>query len=62
MQRLTQVPSSFVTVLNGMVVVFVVSAAIWKELRERKRRMAAVSESPRPLDETPPTQENAQES
>jgi simple sugar transport system permease protein len=62
MQRMTQVPSSFVTVLNGMVVVFVVSAAIWKELRERKRRMAAVSESPRPLDETPPTQENAQES
>lgn len=62
MQRMTQVPSSFVTVLNGMVVVFVVSAAIWKELRERKRRMAAVSEAPRPLDETPPTQENAQES
>lgn len=61
MQRVTQVPSSFVTVLNGMVVVFVVSAAIWKELRERKRRMAAVSEAPRPLDETQPTQENAQE-
>lgn len=62
MQRMTQVPSSFVTVLNGMVVVFVVSAAIWKELRERKRRMAAVSESPRPLDKTQPTPENAQES
>ncbi len=62
MQRMTQVPSSFVTVLNGMVVVFVVSTAIWKELRERKRRMAAVNESPRSMDETQPTQENAQES
>lgn len=62
MQRMTQVPSSFVTVLNGMVVVFVVSAAIWKELRERKRRMAAVNESPRSMDETQPAQENGQES
>ncbi len=62
MQRLTQVPSSFVTVLNGMVVVFVVSAAIWKELRERKRRMAAVSETSHPKPGTPPTQESAQES
>ncbi len=63
MQRMTQVPSSFVTVLNGMVVVFVVSAAIWKELRERKRRMAAVSETPQPGSETtPPPQESAQES
>ncbi len=62
MQRMTQVPSSFVTVLNGMVVVFVVSAAIWKELRERKRRMAAVHESPRSMDETQPAQENGQES
>lgn len=62
MQRVTQVPSSFVTVLNGMVVVFVVSAAIWKELRERKRRMAAVSEAPMSLNETQPTPQNAQES
>lgn len=62
MQRVTQVPSSFVTVLNGMVVVFVVSAAIWKELRERKRRMAAVSESPGVAHETPTAQESTQES
>lgn len=46
MQRVAQVPSSFVTALNGMVVVFVVSAAIWREMRERRRRMAAVGEAP----------------
>ncbi len=46
MQRMTQVPSAFVTALNGIVVIFVVSAAIWRELRERKRRLAAVSTAP----------------
>ncbi|PWH16240.1 MAG: ABC transporter permease [Anaerolineae bacterium] len=55
MQRVTQVPSSFVTVLNGMVVVFVVSAAIWKDLRERQRRMAAVTQDPKPSIEASPT-------
>lgn len=59
MQRVTQVPSSFVTVLNGMVVIFVVSAAIWKELRERQRRMAFAAETSRlaelaSVSETPP--------
>lgn len=57
MQRMTQVPSAFVTALNGMVVVFVVSAAIWRELRERKRRLAAVSAAPVP---TPAVQESGQ--
>jgi general nucleoside transport system permease protein len=68
MQRITQVPSAFVIVLNGMVVVFVVSAAIWKEIRERKRRMAAVggppqAKPPTPEDDPPPpAQESKQES
>jgi general nucleoside transport system permease protein len=68
MQRITQVPSAFVIVLNGMVVVFVVSAAIWKEIRERKRRMAAVggppqAKTPTPEDDPPPpAQESKQES
>ncbi len=68
MQRVAQIPSAFVTVLNGMVVVFVVSAAIWKEMRERKRRMASVVgppelKPPSPENEpAPPIQESKQES
>jgi general nucleoside transport system permease protein len=67
MQRITQVPSAFVIVLNGMVVVFVVSAAIWKEIRERKRRMAAVGGPPQAKpptpenDPSPPAQQSKQE-
>jgi simple sugar transport system permease protein len=52
MQRAVQVPSAFVTVLNGLVVIFVVSSEIWRRKRQ-KRRMAAVradEESPPPLD------------
>jgi general nucleoside transport system permease protein len=36
-----QVPSAFVTALNGLVVVFVVSSEIWRRKRQR-RRLAAV--------------------
>jgi simple sugar transport system permease protein len=67
MQRITQVPAAFVVVLNGMVVVFVVSAAIWKEIRERKRRMAAVGGPPQAKssapenDPAPPTQEESKQ-
>ena len=43
MQRAVQVPSAFVTVLNGLVVIFVVSSEIWRR-RRQKRRMAAVRE------------------
>jgi simple sugar transport system permease protein len=53
MQRAVQVPSAFVTVLNGMVVIFVVSSEIWRR-RRQKRRMAAVredEESPPPVDQ-----------
>lgn len=69
MQRVAQVPSAFVIALNGMVVVFVVSAAIWSERRERRRRMVAiVSKMPDPLAavpgspaKAPPTPETQQE-
>jgi len=52
MQRMVQVPSAFVTALNGMVVVFVVSSEIWRRRRQR-RRLAAVhqdEEAPPPPD------------
>ena len=48
MQRAVQVPSAFVTVLNGLVVIFVVSSEIWRR-RRQKRRLAAARE-----DEEPP--------
>jgi general nucleoside transport system permease protein len=52
MQRVVQVPSAFVTALNGLVVVFVVSSEILRRRRQR-RRLAAVGqdeESPPPTD------------
>ena len=52
MQRVVQVPSAFVTALNGLVVVFVVSSEIWRRIRQR-RRLAAMrqdEESPPPSD------------
>lgn len=52
MQRIVQVPSAFVTALNGLVVVFVVSSEIWRRRRQR-RRLAAMGqdeESPPPRD------------
>lgn len=49
MQRIMQVPSAFVTALNGLVVVFVVSSEIWRRRRQR-RRLAALGQD----DESPP--------
>jgi simple sugar transport system permease protein len=49
MQRVVQVPSAFVTALNGLVVVFVVSSEIWRRRRQRRRLAAAGQE-----DESPP--------
>jgi simple sugar transport system permease protein len=48
MQRVVQVPSALVTVLNGLVVVFVVSSEIWRRRRQRRRLAAATAavESP----------------
>jgi simple sugar transport system permease protein len=37
MQRVTQVPSTLITALNGLVVVFVVSSEIWRKKRQQKR-------------------------
>jgi ABC-type uncharacterized transport system permease subunit len=36
-----QVPSAFVTALNGLVVVFVVSSEIWRRKRQRRRLATA---------------------
>jgi len=41
MQRVVQVPSAFVTALNGLVVVFVVSSEIWRQRRQKRRLSAA---------------------
>jgi general nucleoside transport system permease protein len=53
MQRAVQVPSAFVTVLNGLVVIFVVSSEIWRR-RRQKRRLAAARED----EESPPSADN----
>jgi simple sugar transport system permease protein len=47
MQRVVQVPSALITVLNGLVVVFVVSIEFWRRRRQR-RRLAAVADSEAP--------------
>jgi len=51
MQRVMQVPSAFVTALNGLVVVFVVSSEIWRRRRQR-RRLAVVGQDE---EATPPS-------
>lgn len=55
MQRVVQVPSAFVTVLNGLVVIFVVGSEIWRRRRQRRRLAAAGQDEespPRPEEET----------
>lgn len=49
MQRVVQVPSAFVTALNGLVVVFVVSSEILRRRRQR-RRLSAIGQD----EESPP--------
>jgi simple sugar transport system permease protein len=44
MQRVVQIPSALITVINGLVVVFVVSSEIWRRRRQR-RRLAAIPEA-----------------
>jgi ABC-type uncharacterized transport system permease subunit len=41
MQRVVQIPSAFVTALNGLVVVFVVSSELWRQRRQKRRLSAA---------------------
>jgi ABC-type uncharacterized transport system permease subunit len=43
LQRVMQVPSSFILALNGLVVIFVVSSELWRRRRQRKRRIEATS-------------------
>jgi simple sugar transport system permease protein len=52
MQRVVQVPSAFVTALNGLVVVFVVSSEILRRRRQRRRLavMGKDEEAPPPAD------------
>jgi simple sugar transport system permease protein len=44
LQRTVQVTSAFITALNGLVIIFVVSSDIWA--RRRARRRAMVPEAP----------------
>ncbi|MBE0669262.1 MAG: ABC transporter permease [Anaerolineales bacterium] len=44
MQRAVQVPSALITVLNGLVVVFVVSSEIWRRRRQHRRLASAKEE------------------
>ena len=44
LQRVMQVPSSFIIALNGLVVVFVVSADYWRRRMARRREAEVVSE------------------
>ena len=43
LQRIMQVPSSFILALNGLVVIFVVSSDIWRRRRQRQRKLKATS-------------------
>jgi simple sugar transport system permease protein len=45
LQRAMQVPTAFITALNGLVVVFVVSSEIWRRRRQRMRRMSEAPET-----------------
>lgn len=45
LQRVMQVPSSFILALNGLVVVFVVSSEVWRRRRQRKRRIEATTKA-----------------
>ena len=43
LQRIMQVPSSFILALNGLVVIFVVSSDIWWRRRQRQRKLKFTS-------------------
>jgi len=48
LQRTMQVPSSLITVLNGLVIVFVIGSDIWTRQRARRRVSATPSEPSKP--------------
>jgi ABC-type uncharacterized transport system permease subunit len=45
LQRVMQVPSSFILALNGLVVVFVVSSELWRRRRQRRRLIEATAKA-----------------
>jgi len=45
LQRVMQVPSSFIIALNGLVVVFVVSSEVWRRRRQRRRQLATTAKA-----------------
>lgn len=62
LQRVMQVPSAFITTLNGLVVVFVVSSEKWRRSREQKRLLnlqVSAEAAPPPPDGEPPAIEEA---
>jgi len=55
LQRVMQVPSSFIIALNGLVVVFVVSADYWRRRLARRREAEVVSEMTESTESEVPT-------
>jgi simple sugar transport system permease protein len=53
MQRVVQVPSALITVLNGLVVIFVVSSEVWRRRRQHRRLAAAQEEDSSPKQDQP---------
>jgi ABC-type uncharacterized transport system permease subunit len=45
LQRVMQVPSSYILALNGLVVIFVVSSELWRRRRQRKRLIEATAKA-----------------
>lgn len=45
MQRAVQVPSSFITALNGLVVVFVVGSDVWSRRQAKRRESRSPTEA-----------------
>lgn len=61
MQRVVQIPSALITVMNGLVVVFVVSSEIWRRRRQRRRlTQAPEAETPSKQDQPEVRQEARQ--
>ena len=45
LQRVMQVPSSYILALNGLVVIFVVSSELWRRRRQRRRLIEATAKA-----------------
>ena len=61
MQRVVQVPSALITVMNGLVVVFVVSSEIWRRRRQRRRLAAAPEVEPPSRQDQPEVRKEAKQ-